>query len=148
MFALENVAQLFSVEPVARGAIGWVLTDQRLKVSQLREVQFVGVLKQRPTHAFKLRVKFLLLPTYCFERLGRVGDDVDLSKVTRAPGRCSLTPLMKAGDMSMLTEVTYSGEPPCSLRYVANHSIVLASLPLVTNTTRRACMSATSVRYS
>src|SRR3984893_4987058 len=80
LFALENVAQLFSVKPGSRGAVGRVLTDQRLKVGELREVQFVGVLEQRPTHAFKLRVEFLLLPTYCVERLGRVSDDVELVK--------------------------------------------------------------------
>src|SRR5258706_10295204 len=69
-------------------------------------------------------------------------------KVSRASGRCSLTPLMKAGDMSMLTESTCSGLPWCWPRYAAKPSIVLASLPVVTNTTRRACMSATRVRYS
>jgi hypothetical protein len=42
---------------------------------------------------------------------GRVRGDVNVSKVSRAPAKCSLIRLMKAGDMSMLTEPTCSGLP-------------------------------------
>ena len=66
-------------------------------------VRFFGVLEQCPMHAFKLREEFLLLTTYCVERVGRVGEDVGTCKLTRASRRCSMTPLMKVGDMSMLT---------------------------------------------
>ncbi|KWZ50457.1 hypothetical protein WS92_23965 [Burkholderia sp. MSMB1588] len=64
----------------------------------------------------------------------------------RALGRCSLTPLMKAGDMSMLTEVICSGVALCACRWAANCSMVAASRPSVTNTTLRCLASATSVR--
>jgi hypothetical protein len=146
LFALEKVAQLLAVQSCSSRATGRVLTDQCLAVGKLGEVQFVGVLEQRPAHAFKLGVELLLLSVS--SALDAGATTWNLSKVTHASGRCSLTPLMKAGDMSMLTELTCSGEPPCSLRYAAKRSIVVAFLPVVTNTTRRACMSATSVRYS
>src|SRR5471032_690118 len=78
LFALENVAQLLAVQPCSSGATGRVLTDERLKVGELGEVQFVCVLEQGPAHAFKLRVELLLLPAYRVERLGSMSDDVEL----------------------------------------------------------------------
>jgi hypothetical protein len=36
--------------------------------------------------------------------------------VMRAVGSCSVTPLMKAGDMSMLTERTWPGVALCAVR--------------------------------
>ena len=70
----------------------------------------------------------------------------NLSKVTRALGKCSATPLMKAGDISMLTNRTCWGAPLCRASYSAKRVMVLASLPSVTNTTLRSLVSAAMVR--
>ena len=53
----------------------------------------------------------------------------NLSKVMRALGKCSLTPLMKAGDMSMLTLAICWGSALCSLRNWLSSATVLASRP-------------------
>ncbi|MGF6921654.1 hypothetical protein OKW28_005851 [Paraburkholderia sp. 40] len=78
LLALENLAQLLAIQPGAGGAFGGVLPDQRLEVGQLRQIQFVHVLEQRPAHPLEFRVGFLLLAADRIERLGRVGDDVKL----------------------------------------------------------------------
>lgn len=60
---------------------------------------------------------------------------MELVEGDAALDKCSVTPLMKAGDMSMFTERTWSDVPLCASRYSANWVIALASLPSVTNTT-------------
>src|SRR6516164_9435207 len=66
----------------------------------------------------------------------------NLSKVILALGRLSVTPLMKAGDMSMLTEAMFSGSALWVRRCSAKPAMVSASRPSVTNTTLRASASA------
>src|SRR5258707_8688185 len=48
LLAIENLAQLLAVHPGTGGAVGGVLADQRFEISQLREVQLVSILEQRP----------------------------------------------------------------------------------------------------
>lgn len=83
LLALENVAQLLTVQPCAGSTLGGVLTDERLEVGELGEIEFVRVFEQRPTHALELRVELLLLPTHCVERFGRAGDDVETCRRSR-----------------------------------------------------------------
>ncbi len=48
LFALENVAQLLAVQPCPGSTFGAVLSDERLEVGQLGQIQFVRVFEQRP----------------------------------------------------------------------------------------------------
>lgn|GEM_PF-2545399 len=101
LLAFKNLSQLLAIQPCAEGTLvaQW-LTSASSSVN-LRKIQFVGVLEQRPAHALEFRVSSLLLAAYRIKRFGRIGDDVKLVEVTRALGRCSSTPLMNASEMWM-----------------------------------------------
>lgn len=95
LFAPENCAQLLTVKPGSGSTLGGVLTDKRLKVGELGQIQFVCVFEQRPTHAFELRVELLLLPAYSVERLGRVSENVKLVEGQPGVGQMFIAALDK-----------------------------------------------------
>src|ERR1700757_5500047 len=61
LLAIENLAQLLAVHPGTGGSVGGVLADERLEIGQLREVQLVSILEQRPAHALQCGIALLLL---------------------------------------------------------------------------------------
>lgn len=69
----------------------------------------------------------------------------NLSKVMRAFGRCVATPLMKVGDMSMLTVRMASAAQPRDASSLASVATVSALRPSATASTRRSTASAASV---
>jgi hypothetical protein len=57
---MENVAQLFAIEPCTRGARGGDLRDQHVELGGLFVGQLASVLEQRPAQTFERRICLLL----------------------------------------------------------------------------------------
>lgn len=78
LLAVEDVAQLFAIEPCARGALGGELRDQLVEVGRLVAGELAAVLEQRPTQPFERGIGPLLPAPHLVYSLAGVSDDMEL----------------------------------------------------------------------
>ncbi|MGF6547327.1 hypothetical protein QFZ96_002398 [Paraburkholderia youngii] len=84
LFAIKDLAQLFSTEQGTDRTFGRDVGDQRIEIGSLRRIQPVAVLEQRPTQALRVGIDLL------FESL--VSSLVAASKSTPLTNHGSITP--------------------------------------------------------
>ena len=72
-------------------------------------------------------------------------DNVEFVEGDTGIRECLATALMNAGDMSMLTELTWSGIQPCAASSPAMVSTFSTLRPSATDSTRRSTASAANV---
>src|SRR6266852_2939966 len=153
LLAFEDFAQMLAVKPGARGAFARCLGDQGVEIGPAFGGQAATILEQCPAQSLEAWIGPLFETPGLIDGGGRMGDDVELVEgdagvgqmLGDAPGLRRGRLLMKAVDMSMLTERICSGAPLCSGKCSAKRAMVLASFPSVTNTTLRASVSAAMV---
>ena len=111
--AAKDAAQLLAVEPGAGGALCCDLGGAGIEAGALALGEAQAVLAQRPAQAFESGTGFLPGRRILSRAAVAWAMTWNLPEVMRALGRCSVTPFMKAWDISMLTPrlvVRLSGE--------------------------------------
>src|SRR4051812_20448282 len=109
--AVEDIAQLFAIEPGASSAFGGELDNEAIEVAGLVGGEFAFVLEQGPAQTFERRVGSLLGAPHLVYGLARMSDHMELVEGNLGLWQVSVTPLMKAGDMSIQAAAMLSGTP-------------------------------------
>ena len=96
LLAGEDVAQLLPVVPGARGARGGHSSEESVELGVLRGGELAAILQQHPAQPLEARVELLFDPAHLVDRLGGVGDHVELVEGDLGVGRCDLSTVLQA----------------------------------------------------
>ena len=116
LLSIKDLAQLLFVRPRSRCSFDSHLGDQRIQVCYRLRLEPGGVLEQSPAHALQSLVGLLFDPAHLVHRLAGVTDDLELVKRDPSIGQMLRNTRDKAGDMSILVRVMFSGGQPWSCR--------------------------------
>lgn len=78
LFAVEDFAQLFTVEPGTSSTLGRDVSDQGIQVGRLTGGEITSVFEQRPAQAFQGGIGLLLDAAHLVDRSRGMGDDMEL----------------------------------------------------------------------